>query len=312
VEEFDVAIVGSGPAGLSAAIYACRRALSTVIFERKVVGGEATLAPVIENYPGVPAISGVELASRMEEHAKSFSPKQVSDEVRKVEKPGERFIVSTQSSGDFSVKAVILATGTNYRHLGVPGEKEFGGKGVSYCATCDAPFFRKRTVAVIGGGNSALTTALMLSDIAAKTYLVHRKAEFRGEETLQKRVRGKAGIELIMNSSPKEIKGDKFVTALIVEDNATKKEREIALNGVFVNIGMTPGSELAKSLGCELDEAGYAKADTFMRTNVPGVFVAGDLTGGLKQVVTAAAKGAAAATSAYLFIKNVPLESIGY
>ncbi|MFH1448215.1 MAG: FAD-dependent oxidoreductase [Candidatus Micrarchaeota archaeon] len=296
---YDVLIVGAGPAGMSAAIYSARKALSTVIIESKSIGGATARAPIVENYPGVEKLTGVELSERMRKQVESFGVKITIGSVVGVSRSGEYFKIKTTDS-EYDARAVVLATGSYYEKLGIPGEKEFLGKGVSYCATCDGAFFSGKKVAVIGGGNTALSAAIMMCDIASDIYLVHRKKELRGDESLQQRL-GRTG--LVLGYAPKSIVGDRFVTALELEHMETKEKKTLAVDGIFINIGTVPSSDIAKSIGAEVDERGNIKVDCNGATNIPGLFAAGDVTGGINQIVIAAAQGAAAAIGAHQHIK---------
>lgn len=301
-KEVDVAIIGAGPAGLTAALFAARRELKCVVFEARAVGGEMATATAIENYPGFESVSGLELARLMQSQAQKFGARLVNEEVTKIARRNNFFELSTANSV-WRARAIVLATGAWHKELGVKGEKEFAGKGVSYCASCDAPFFKGKRVAVVGGGNSALNTALWLAPVASKVFLVHRRNEFRGEEVLVKQARA-AGVEFVLNAVPTEIIGDKTVRQLRVQDVETKSERVLEVDGVFIQVGVIPTSVLARSLGVELDEKSFIKTRERQETNVEGVFAAGDVTGKFLQVVEATAEGARAAFSAYEFVKK--------
>ncbi len=296
---YDVCIVGAGPAGMSAAIYAGRKALSTVVFESKTIGGNLALAPWVENYPGVERVSGAELAERMHKQLDYFGINVVQDVVVGASKPDGYFRVKA-TKGNYEAKTLILATGCNYAKLGIPGEEEFAGKGVSYCATCDGPLFSGKKVAIIGGGNTALSSAIMMGGIASEVYVINRREQLRGDEMLQKRL-GKT--KLVLCCSPTKIIGDRFVTGVELQNNQTKKKEILEVDGVFVNIGATPSAEIAKGLGVHVDARGHIKTDIHGKTSLPGLFAAGDVTGGIKQIIIAAAQGAAAATGAHDFIK---------
>lgn len=304
MQKTELAIIGAGPAGVSAAIYAFRRGLSIFIFEKGLVGGQIAIAEELENYPGFPRIRGSELAKKFEEHLSSFGIKPIQEEVVEVRRSEDGFVLRTREGREYSARAVILATGAAWRKLGIPGEEQFIGKGVSFCATCDAPFFKKKKVVVIGGGNTALGSALYLADFASKVYLMHRRDSFRGEELAAKRCE-KKGVQFILNAVPVEIKGEGNVREIVYEDVNTKERKTLPVEGIFVNIGMAPANELAKGMGIELTPAGDIKVSGKMETSVPGVFAAGDIVGGFKQVVTAVSQGALAATFAYVYIRGL-------
>ncbi|MFH0817444.1 MAG: FAD-dependent oxidoreductase [Candidatus Micrarchaeota archaeon] len=296
---YDVCIVGAGPAGMSAAVYARRKALSTIIFESNAIGGYLSLAPWVENYPGVEKVTGVELAERMRKQVEYFGLKVTPDAVVGITKAEGGFNVKT-THDELTAKTVILATGCDYAKLGIPGESEFLGKGVSYCATCDGPLFSGKKIAIVGGGNTALSAAIMMNDIASEVYIINGRNELRGDEILQKQL-GKA--KLFLGYSPKRIIGDRFVRGVELENTHTKEKKTVEIDGLFVNIGATPSSDFAKSLGAQISAKGHIKADNHSKTNVPGLFAAGDVTGGIRQIIIAAAQGATAATAAHDFIK---------
>jgi thioredoxin reductase (NADPH) len=304
MEEYDVAIVGGGPGGMTASIYASRRGLKTVMFERAVVGGEMALTERIENYPGFSSISGAELAEKMKEQAHKLGATMLLEEVVSIKKKDGGFLLTTGQGGR-KAKAVILATGTEYRKLDIPGEKEFAGKGVSFCATCDAPFFKDRKVAVVGGGNTAISSALVLSDVASTVYVIHRRSDFRGDELLVNELKKRKNVTLILDSVVTAIGGKGAVEWIELENVKTEKREKMDVDGVFINVGLVPSASLANELGAKLADDGHIKVDEGMRTNVEGLFAAGDVTGGLAQIATAVGKGATAAISAYAFIKKV-------
>ncbi|MCX6768217.1 MAG: FAD-dependent oxidoreductase [Candidatus Micrarchaeota archaeon] len=308
---FDVAIVGGGPAGMSAAVYAARRGLAVVLFEGKLLGGTVNEATEIDNYLGFSKTHGMELSKKFAEHVKSF-PIEVREEAVVEARAagaagaGKGFSVKT-ANGECRAKSVVLAMGAKFQALNVPGEKEFAGKGVSYCATCDGYFFKGKRVAVVGGGDSALSSALYLSDLAKEVLIIHRRGEFRAEEEWQKRVqaRVKEGkIRLALKRNVVEIRGKQFMDSIVLEDAETKARTTEKLDGIFVYVGSAPLSMLAKQLGVELTEKGFVKINDGCSTNVPGVFAAGDITGKLLQIAMAVAQGAQAALSAYSFLRS--------
>lgn len=292
--DYELAIIGAGPAGYSAAIYATRAGIKTVVFDKSGGGGLAMLSPNIENYAGFESISGIELMEKMKNHASKYAEIKFYEEVKKIEKTNKNFNIET-SNGNYVVGAVLIATGTKHRKLDVSGEKELSGKGVSYCATCDGFFFKGKKVAVIGGGNSALIEAIYLKQIGCEeVYLIHRRDQLRAEKSYEDDAKEK-GVKFLFNKIVEEIQGSQLVEKLKLKDTQTGEASDLELNGVFVSIGEIPQNDVAKKLGVSIDERGYIIADKEMRTNVDGVYAAGDITGGLRQVVTACAEGAIAA-----------------
>ena len=306
LEKRDLIIIGGGPAGLTAALYVARKVLDTLVLERKNFGGQMIVTDIIENYPGFPqGIKGIELANFMVEQARKFGAElREFEPVNKVEFKNESKLVFTERQA-YEAKALIIATGAEYRHLNIPGEKELTGKGVSYCAVCDGPIFKDKIVAVVGGGNTALQDALYLSDIVSKVYLIHRREEFRADEIFQNRVLSKKNIETVLNSEVKAIFGKKAVSAINVFNNKTKQMSELKVNGVFIAIGQVPLTKLIQEAGVKTDVRGYILVNSNQETNIPGVFAAGDVTGGKGQIVIAAGQGAIAALSAYEYIKTL-------
>lgn len=305
---YDVIVVGGGPAGMSAALYARRYDLKVLVLY-ETLGGHCAEAHNVENYPGFLSITGLELAHKFRQHAEKFKAEIKQEKVDRVEKADRGYHVIT-GSGMFSGKTVLIATGTQTKRLEIKGEKEFVGRGVSFCATCDAPFFKKKTVAVVGGGDSALSAALMLSDIAKKVYLVHRRNEFRAEPILVKNVKKCKNIECVLESAMEEIKGEKCVKGMVVKKVSDAKgdtKKEISLDGVFIEIGAAPASVMMQNLGVKFDATGFVIVDAAQATNIRGVYAAGDITTGsnkFMQIVTAAAEGAVAASSIYRYVKQ--------
>jgi len=301
---YDVVVVGGGPAGLTAALYAARYMLSVIVVTEKI-GGQMAEAGWIENYPGIPRIMGPELAKRFEEHVRKYNVPIVMDRVVDIVRDGESFVVKTASGVELRGRTIILALGVKKRRLGVPGELEFAGRGVSYCAPCDAPLFRGKRVAVVGGGDSAASAALLLAEYADKVYIVHRRDQLRAQPLYRKLLSENPRIEVLYNRIVKRIDGDKVVKKIILENRVNGQTEELNVDGVFIEIGAEPPTEFAKKLGLEVDDRGYIKVRDDMSTNVPGIFAAGDCTnalGGVKQIVVAAAMGAVAATSAYRYL----------
>lgn len=299
--KYDVIIVGGAAAGLTAAIYTTRRALKTLILTQDI-GGQAASTPDIENYPGYDHIDGMELMGKFKDQAEKYGAEIIYQEVKEVIKDGD-IIKAKTNTDEFQARSVILAFGLTHRHLGVPGEEEFGGKGVSYCATCDAPLFKQKDVAVVGGGNSALDAAILLSKLANKVYLVHRRDEFRGEQVLIDRVKETENIEIIYNSKVKEIQGEMLVNKLVVTyiENESKI-REIDLQGVFVEIGFQVKGDLVKDL-VDLDASNQILVNKNNETSATGIFAAGDVTDiAYKQIIISAGEGAKAALQAYKYL----------
>lgn len=306
---YDLIIVGGGPAGLTAGIYAVRFGLDTLVLERNEISGQISMADIVENYPGFPSISGLELMERFRTHAQEAGVNTRITEVLSVRNEGIKKIVSTDS-GDLETKAVVVATGANPKHLGVPGEKEFISKGVSYCAICDGPFFKNKTVVVVGGGNSAVTDALFLSKIAQKVYLVHRRDHLKAAKILQDRVTATSNIELILNTLVLEIVGSKEgvkkVEKIILQDLKSKENRELFTNGVFIYVGIHPNTEF---VNVEKNGEGFIKTDRWMETSEKGIYAAGDCRDTpIWQLVAAVRDGAVAATAAYEYIEKIKIK----
>lgn len=296
VQKYDLVIVGSGPAGLAAAIYAERARIRTLVIEKGMVsGGQVLTTYEVDNYPGLPGVGGYDLGTKFREHADNLGAQFAEDEVLRIEDAGnvKRIICEHET---YEAKAVILATGASHRKLDVPGEEELAGMGVSYCATCDGAFFRKKVTAVIGGGDVALEDAIFLSRMCEKVYLIHRRDEFRGAKSIQEQVFSRENIEVVWDTVVERITGTEKVEALAVKNVKTGEEREISVSGVFVAVGITPASQAFEGL-VEMDH-GYIKAGEDCCTSCPGIFAAGDVrTKPLRQIITAAADGANAVTS---------------
>ena len=294
--DYELAVIGAGPAGYSAGIYAQRAGVKTVIFDKGLGGGLAAISPNIENYPGFESISGMDLVEKMKVHASKYATINFSEEVINISKTKNDFKIKTDKN-EYDVKAVLLCTGTEYRKLGSPGEKELQGKGVSYCATCDGFFFKGKKVAVVGGGNSALIEAIFLKQIGCEeVYLIHRRDQLRAEKSYQDEAVEK-GVKIIYQTRVESINGNDKVEFLEIHDVNTDEKSNLSVDGVFISIGEVPQNTLAKELDAKLDERGFILVDKQQRTNVAGVYAAGDITGGLRQVVTACAEGAIAALS---------------
>jgi thioredoxin reductase (NADPH) len=300
MKKYDVVIVGGGPSGMTAAIYTSRRMLSTLVVTKEI-GGQVVKTPDIENYPGFDLISGTELATKFINQAKKFGAEVAYDEVTKLEEESNEFIVSG-AKDSYQCKALILAFGKVPRKLKVKGEDEFKGKGVSYCATCDAPFFKGKVVAVSGGGNSAFEATLYLSTLAKKVYLIHRREEFRAEDIMIEKAKKRENVEIITSATISEIKGDSTVKSLVYHKDS--KETEIELNGVFVEVGYIVEDGLIKDF-VEMDERNQIKTKKDHSTSREGVFAAGDLTNSYyKQIIISAGEGAIAALSAAKYLEE--------
>lgn len=298
---YDLIIIGGGPAGLTAGIYSARYKLNALILTAKP-GGQMTEAHKIENWPGTESISGLELAKKLEGHAKKLGTKIKRAEVIDVKKNNGPFLVTTSEGERYEGISLILALGTEKRKLDIPGEDKYSGKGVSRCAICDAPLFKDKTVAVVGGSNAAAHSALLLVKYAKKVYIIYRKEAIRPDPLLEEELKGNKKIEIINNRQVKEIKGNKFIEHALLDNGENLK-----LEGLFIEIGGIPYAVIAKKLGIELDNDSFIIVDKAQSTNIKGVFAAGDITTGsnkLMQVITAAAEGAIAATSAYKFVKE--------
>ncbi|MEW5725280.1 MAG: FAD-dependent oxidoreductase [Thermodesulfobacteriota bacterium] len=294
--ETDLVIVGGGPAGLTAGIYAARSGLKTVIIERAELGGQVAATPVVENYPGLTRIGGQNLVDIMVAHALQYVKIFRREAVMEVA-PGEPFEITT-TLRRFTARAVLLATGASHRRLGASGEARLAGRGVSYCATCDGPLFQGRSVAVVGGGDSAVTEALHLDHLGVKVSLLHRRDKLRAQEHLVRELEHHR-IPILWNTEVKEVKGREKVGELVLADTRTGETSTLKVDGVFVSIGYNPEVELARKLGVALTEEGYLRHDGRHRTNVRGVYCAGDVAGGYKQIVIAAGAGAAAAMTIF-------------
>jgi len=298
-------IVGGGPAGLSAGLYASRFRLDTLLIEKVGLGGQILNAEMVENYPGFPqGISGSELGALIAQQATKYGLPTAFAEVQGIEIRGGEKIVST-SEGQFKAKAVIIAGGSEHSKLGVPGEEEFTGKGVSYCAMCDGAFFRDQVVAVVGGGNVALNDALFLTRFASKVIVIHRRDQLRATKILQDRAFANPKIKFLWDTVVDSIIGDKLVKEIRLRNVKTGKVSSLEISGVFAAVGLRPNTDYLKGL-LTLDEGGFISVNGWMETEVPGVFAAGDIrAGSIRQVVSAAGDGATAAVAAERFLSSV-------
>ncbi|WP_407454016.1 thioredoxin-disulfide reductase [Methanobrevibacter sp.] len=303
MEQYDIIIIGAGPGGLTAGIYAGRQGTKNLIIDRDLAGGLGREVPAMENYPGFDNISGLELIEKMKVQAIQNCELHEMEEVTQVTKTDDEYQFTVKTDKDsYQSKTIILATGSSHQHLNVKGEDEFKGKGVSYCATCDGFFFAGRDIIMVGGGNSALQEALYLKNLGANVTIVHRRDEFRAQKHLQDMIK-EAGINTLLNKTVEEIKGDMLVESVMLKDTKTGDLTEVATNGIFVSIGYIPHTELAKQLDVKLDESGHIIIDKNQKTNVDYVYAIGDVCVGLKQWIVACGEGAVAATSAFTDIQ---------
>lgn len=304
-KKYDIAIIGGGPAGYTAAIYAGRAGYTSAVFEKASPGGQMGITSSIENYPGFESVDGFELTAKMMKQAKLFGAALVNSEVTRAELSGRTKLITT-AKGEYECRAVIIASGAKPRLLGVPGEDEYKGRGVSYCATCDGMFFRGKTVIVSGGGDTAFEDALYLSNICGKVIIVHRRDSFRASHSSVRKAQAKENIRFLTNALVTEIVGDgNVVTGAVLKDTVSGEMKELKADGIFAAIGRIPDTALVKDQ-LELDENGYIIADESTRTNIGGVFAAGDVrTKALRQIVTACADGASAVRSAEEWLEEL-------
>ncbi|MFH1502636.1 MAG: thioredoxin-disulfide reductase [Candidatus Eisenbacteria bacterium] len=303
MERHDLVIIGGGPAGLTAGLYAGRSRLKTVVLESMMPGGQAAITHMLENYPGAGSVSGAELSQRMLDQMKEFGAELVSAEVTGLTVDGDGVSVAAGSE-TYAARSVIVASGTGYRKLGVPGEKELAGRGVSYCATCDGPFYKGQEIAVVGGGDSALQEALYLTTFASKIFLIHRRDEFRAVPVLDERVRAHEAIECLCSTVVTAIRGEDGVEALDLRDKKTGEERSLAVAGVFLFVGLEPRTAFLGDV-VKLDEAGFVVTNEEMKTSVRGILAAGDCRAKLlRQVSTAVGDGATAAYAAQRYLED--------
>ena len=301
---YDTVIIGAGPAGASAAIYAARAGIETLwIDNRFIPGGQISDSGHVDNYPGIPGITGADLGEAMAAHAARFSMEPVRAKVLSLTKNDDGTWLIHTKKKDYSAKTIIYSAGAAHRHLGIPGEEELSGAGVSYCATCDGAFFKDQDTAVIGGGNTACEDALFLSKICRKVYLIHRRDELRADKVLQELVKNTANIEILWSYIPVEISGIDCVTSLQIKKVQNCSILALPVSGVFIAVGMVPNSGIAA--GAAVDDAGYIKAGEDCCTTIPGFFAAGDVrTKPLRQIVTAVADGANAVTSVQKYLQT--------
>lgn len=298
----DVVIIGGGPAGLAAGIYTSRLGLDTILLEKTSLGGQVSVSPFIENYLGFISISGEELSKRFFEHAKVMGVTiHLGEAAEKLVLDSDPRKVIT-NKGVYETDAIIIATGASRRKLNVPGEKEFEGRGVSYCAVCDGAFFKNKIVAVVGGGNTAVAEALHLAQLVKKLYIVHRRDDLRAEIALKDRLLSNPHVTPLWNTVVEKIEGDTSVTGLILRDLKENKTFKLDVNGVFVAIGTVPNSKIAADAGIKIDKEGYIVVDKNQETNIKGVYAAGDVTGGVFQIGVAVGEGIIAGMSAFEYV----------
>lgn len=315
MKEYDLIIIGAGGVGLASAMYAGRLGLKTLVLgsshgSELPVGGVITTTRVVENYPGFLRISGLEIAKKLEEHAKSYNATILRDKVKQITKTKKGFSVNTEKE-EYSSKAIVLATGTQVRKLDVPGSKEFEKKGVTYCALCDGPLYKDRVVAVVGGSDSSAKDALLLADYAKKVYMIYRGEQIHPEPINLQRIQTSKNIEVLNNTNISEIKGDKFLKSIILTKEY-KGKKELEIDGLFVAIGHLPISDLAEKLGVKLNDKKEIIIDhKDSSTNVPGIFAAGDVTDKpFKQLITGVAEGCTAAYSAYEYLTKNKVQEL--
>lgn len=301
---YDLIVIGGGPAGLTAALYALRAGKSVLVIEKSTFGGQITWSPKVENFPTIPSISGAELGDRLTSQVLEQGAELELDEVTRVELDGNIKRVKTDFGGTFEAKALIIAAGARPRTLGIPGEEALMGAGVCFCAVCDGAFYKGKAVAVNGGGNSALQDALLLSDTCSKVYIIHRRDKFRGEAKLVEALRAKANVEFVLNSSVTDLLGQDELSGIVVTDNAGNS-RQLDVEGLFVAIGHAPDNGVFSEL-IDLDDGGYADSDESCTTKTPGVFAAGDCRRKtVRQLTTATADGSCAALAACRYIDSL-------
>lgn len=302
VTEVDLIIIGGGPAGLTAGIYAQRAGLKSVVLEKDMVGGQVALTPVVENYPGFTNVGGKQLMDLISIHAKGYVPIREGEALEEI-KIGKK-VEAITNKGRYVGNGLILATGAVHRRLNVPGEDKYDGLGISYCATCDGYLFKNSDVVVVGGGNSALTEALFLKSIGANVTIIHRRDDLRAQEYLKESVE-REDIPIIWDTVVEEIRGEENrVTEIILRNVKTDEIKGMNAKGIFISIGSIPNSKMASEIGVKLKEGGFIDVDHGCRTNIPRIYAAGDVTGGVRQIVTAVSEGSIAALSAFEDIIN--------
>jgi len=306
---FDMIVIGGGVSGLSAAMYGGRLGLKTLLIG-EMMGGVMNFAHLVENYPGIESTTGMELAEKFKSHASKYSVEFKEERVEGAERTSNGFKVTTGSAA-YEAKTLVFATGSEVRKLGVPGEKEFEGKGVHYCALCDGPLYRDRVVAVVGGSDGAAKEALLIAEYASRVYIIYRGEKMRAEEYNLKRVMSNPKIKLITKTNVVGIRGDKLVKSMML-DKEYERKKELKVDAVFIYVGRVPSSQLAAKLGVKLNERGEILTDKNSDTNVLGIFAAGDVTNSsFKQIIVGAGDGVKAAHSAYSYLKNQDIQHVG-
>jgi len=304
-EIYDLVILGAGPAGLTAAIYALRFGLKTIVLERASIGGQIILSEKIENYPGFPSISPQKLMGEMQKQAENLGMRVEYEEIEKLKLKNEKKIIYTSSNKQYKSLALIIATGGEEKKLGVKGEEKFIGRGVSYCATCDAPFFKDKEIIAVGGGNTAIEESLYLTKFAHKVYLIHRRGMLRAEKILQQRVEKNPKIQLILKTVVQEIYGDSKVEGVKLKNLSSNKIINLSCSGVFIFVGLQPNTKFLQNL-VQLNEKGFIKTNKNLETNIKGIFACGDVRENLlKQVIVACGEGAQAAFVAKEYINKL-------
>ncbi|WP_305557166.1 thioredoxin-disulfide reductase [Methanobrevibacter sp. V74] len=304
MEKYDIIIIGAGPGGLTAGIYAGRQGTKNLIIDKDMAGGIGREVPEMENYPGFDNISGLELIEKMKAQAIKNNELHEMENVEEITKDDSEYRFTVKTDKDqYQTKSIILATGSSRKQLNVKGEDEFKGKGVSYCATCDGFFFAGRDIIIVGGGNSALQEAIYLKNLGANVTIIHRGDEFRAQKQLKDQIK-ESGINFILNAVVEEIKGDILVESVTIKDTQTGALMNLPTNGIFVSVGYIPHTELAEQLDVQLNETGHILTDKNQKTNIDYVYAIGDVCVGLKQWVVACGEGAVAATSVFLDLQN--------
>jgi thioredoxin reductase (NADPH) len=306
---YDLVVVGSGPAGLTAALYAAREGLGTLVVERGGVGGQAGVTERLDNFPGFPeGVTGAEFAERLRAQAERFGVEVLTQEVTGIGAEGRYRSVRASDGEEYAAGAVLLALGSTYRRLGVPGEEDFIGAGVHFCATCDGAFYRGKEVLVVGGGNSAGEESIFLTRFASKVTIATRDKELSASKVVREKVAENSQIEVLTDTSPSAFKGDSRLRSVVLQDRQSGEEREVAPDGVFVFVGLAPNTDLVKGV-VDLDEAGFIQTDVGLQTSMPGVFAAGDVrAGSTKQAASAAGEGAAVALSIRRYLESIGAE----
>lgn len=300
----DILIIGAGTAGLTAAIYAARAGKSVTVLECESIGGQISSSPMVENYPGYQNISGSAFSDALYEQATALGATLEFERAVSVKDAGDRKIVTTDNGTTYECRALIVASGVKHRHLGIDAEAAYAGRGVSYCAICDGAFFRNKITAVVGGGNAALQSAIYLSDICEKVYLIHRRTGFRAEQAVVEKMQSIENIEQLLNKTVADLSGEPTLSTVTLRDTVTGETSEISVNGLFVSIGQVPENDVYRDL-ITLDESGFIVADESCLTSCPGVFAAGDCrTKKIRQLTTAAADGSVAALAACDYVNQ--------